>query len=195
MSSKASTTIGFERRFNPMLTLTELDEFIAESAAVATPKPPNLERIVELNHGPFVGSQPMVEELAAPPADAQLLDVRPALDFLAGHRHGAVNVPVSASSFATRAGFVLDAARPVVVLAASYAEAERAIRGLRKVAFGGIAGYVLGAGPERSEPVATEELDELLAAGAEVIDVREKDERDTGYIPGSRNIPYRLLAI
>ena len=26
-----------------------------------------------------------------------------------------------------------------------------------------------------------------------VIDVREKDERDTGYIPGSRNVPYRLL--
>ena len=32
-----------------------------------------------------------------------------------------------------------------------------------------------------------------MAAGAEVIDVREKDERDTGYIPGSRNVPYRLL--
>ena len=28
-----------------------------------------------------------------------------------------------------------------------------------------------------------------------MIDVREKDERDTGYIPGSRNIPYRLLGI
>jgi rhodanese-related sulfurtransferase len=26
-----------------------------------------------------------------------------------------------------------------------------------------------------------------------VIDVREKDERDTGYIPGSRNVPYRLM--
>ena len=24
--------------------------------------------------------------------------------------------------------------------------------------------------------------------------MREKDERDSGYIPGSRNIPYRLLA-
>ena len=39
------------------------------------------------------------------------------------------------------------------------------------------------------------ELDGLIANGAEVIDVREKDERDTGYIPGSRNIPYRLLGI
>jgi rhodanese-related sulfurtransferase len=26
-----------------------------------------------------------------------------------------------------------------------------------------------------------------------VVDVREKDERDEGYIPGSRHIPYRLV--
>jgi hydroxyacylglutathione hydrolase len=195
MSSKASTTIGFERRFNPMLTLTELDAFIAESASVSAPKPPNLERIVELNRGPFVAAQTLPAELSAPPAGAQLLDVRSARDFLAGHQHGAVNVPISGSSFATKAGFVLDADVPVVVLAASYAEADRAVHGLRKIAFDRIAGYVLGAGPERSEPVAAEDIDELLAAGAELIDVREKDERDTGYVPGSRNIPYRLLTI
>jgi rhodanese-related sulfurtransferase len=40
-----------------------------------------------------------------------------------------------------------------------------------------------------------DELDALLEAGAELVDVREKDERDTGYIAGSRNIPYRLLAL
>jgi hydroxyacylglutathione hydrolase len=195
MSSKASTTIGFERRFNPMLALTEVDAFIAESASVAAPKPPNLQHIVGLNHGPFVPAPPAAGELAAPPPATQLLDVRSARDFLAGHRPGAINVPVSGTSFATKAGFVLDADSPVVVLAASYAEAERAVAGLRKIAIDDIAGYVLGAGPEHSEPIAVEELEALLAAGAEVIDVREKDERDTGYIPGSRNIPYRLLAV
>ena len=39
-----------------------------------------------------------------------------------------------------------------------------------------------------------DELDRLLAAnGVEVIDVRELHERDDGFIPGSRNIPYRLV--
>jgi hydroxyacylglutathione hydrolase len=34
----------------------------------------------------------------------------------------------------------------------------------------------------------------LLAADTvELLDVREKDERDEGYIPGSRHIPYRLV--
>src|SRR5439155_22458076 len=40
MSSKASTTIGFERRFNPALTLATVDAFVARSArAASTPRP------------------------------------------------------------------------------------------------------------------------------------------------------------
>jgi hydroxyacylglutathione hydrolase len=195
MSSKASTTIGFERRFNPMLSLAELDAFVAESAAISAPKPPNLGRIVELNRGPFVGAPRSADELQETPADTQLLDVRPVADHLAGHVHGALNVPVSGTSFATKAGFVLDAEQPMCVLSETTAAADQAIRGLRSVGFLEIAGYVLGAGPEQSGSVTMDELDELVADGAEVIDVREKDERDTGYIPGSRNIPYRLLGI
>ena len=195
MSSKASTTIGFERRFNPMLSLAELDAFVAESAAISAPKPPHLGRIVALNRGPFLGAPQPVEELRTAPPNAQLLDVRPVADHLAGHVHGAVSVPVSGTSFATKAGFVLDPEEPVCVLAATVAEAERAIRGLRSVAFLDVLGYALGAGPEQSGSVDVNELDDLVAAGAEVIDVREKDERDTGYIPGSRNIPYRLLGL
>ena len=49
MSSKPSTTIGFERRFNPTLQITDINAFIAESAAISAPKPPNLARIVETN--------------------------------------------------------------------------------------------------------------------------------------------------
>jgi glyoxylase-like metal-dependent hydrolase (beta-lactamase superfamily II)/rhodanese-related sulfurtransferase len=193
MCSKPSTTIGFERRFNPSLQIAQVDEFVAESAGIGAPKPPNLARIVEVNRGPFLGSLPPVEELAAPPDEAQLLDVRPVSDHLAGHRAGAVSVPVSGSSFSTKAGFVLDADRPVCVLASSADEARRAIKGLHSVAVSDVAGFVLGGGDERTQPVAVEELEAMMAAGAEVIDVREKDERDMGYIPGSRNVPYRLL--
>jgi len=193
MSSKPSTTIGFERRFNPSLQLTEVDAFIAESAAISAPKPPNLARIVEMNRGPFLGAPPFAQELAQPPEGAQLLDVRMVSSHLAGHRPGAISVPVSGTSFATKAGFVLDAAQPVCVLAESFDEAQRAIRGLHSVAFFDIAGYLLGGGDERTDAVTVDELQALIASGVEVIDVREKDDRDTGYIPGSRNVPYRLL--
>jgi hydroxyacylglutathione hydrolase len=195
MSSRASTTIGFERRFNPMLSIPELDAFVAESAGVSNPKPPNLARIVELNRGPFRPAAPPPPELPAPPADAQLLDVRPVSEHLAGHRPGAVNVPVSGTSFSTKAAFVLDPARPVVVLAASAGEAGQAVTGLRSVAFADIAGYVLGGGNETTEAVAVDDLDGLLESGATVVDVREKAERDEGYIPGSRHVPYRLMRV
>ena len=114
--------------------------------------------------------------------------------FAAGHLAGALSVPVSGTRFATKAAFVLDAG-PVVVAATDEAEAADAIRGLRSVGTLDIAGYVLGGGPERLELVSVDELDALLEQGAELIDVREKDERDSGYIAGSRNIPYRLLAL
>jgi hydroxyacylglutathione hydrolase len=195
MSSKASTTIGFERRFNHGLTASDVDCFIAETVSISAPKPPNMTRIVELNRGPFVAAQPAVPELPAPPTGAQILDVRPTRTYAAGHLAGAVNVPVSGSRFSTKAGFVLDAELPVVLAADDEDEALRAIRGLRAVGVLEIAGYVLGGGSETMELVTLEELDELLANGAQLIDVREKDERDGGYIANSRNIPYRMLAL
>jgi hydroxyacylglutathione hydrolase len=194
MSSKASTTIGFERRFNPALAYDDVGLFVAEATSVATPRPPNMERIVELNRGPFVGAQLDPEELATAPPGVQLLDVRPVEAFAAGHVSGALSVPVSGTRFSTKAAFVLGGG-PVAVVATDHDEARRAIAGLRSVGVLDIAGYVLGGGPESLSLIAIEELDALLEGGAELIDVREKDERDTGYIAGSRNIPYRLLAL
>ena len=195
MSSKPSTTIGFERRFNPSLQFHDMTQFVAETAAVNTPKPPNMHRLVELNRGPHVGAPAPVDELPVPPDGSRVLDVRPLDDFLAGHAPGAISVPVDGSSFGTKAGFVLDADDHIVVAAASADEAERAIRGLRAIGLLDLVGYVLGGGSERMDPVSLEELAALLEAGADLIDVRERDERDTGYISGSRNIPYRLLAL
>jgi rhodanese-related sulfurtransferase len=194
MSSKASTTIGFERRFNPALQTGDVALFVAESTGVSAPRPPNMERIVELNRGPFVGSQPEPPQLDSPPGGAQILDARPIAAFASGHLAGALNVPVSGTRFSTKAAFVLEPG-PVVVAATDSREAAAAIRHLRSVGFFDVAGYVLGGGPETLELVSVDQLDALLEQGAELIDVREKDERDTGYIAGSRNIPYRLLAL
>jgi glyoxylase-like metal-dependent hydrolase (beta-lactamase superfamily II)/rhodanese-related sulfurtransferase len=196
MSSKGSSTIGFERRFNHMLQHTDESAFVAEATGTATPKPPNMGRIVELNQGPFVGAPTEVTELVQADGDATVLDVRSASGFVAGHVHGALNVPVDGSSFATKAGFLLDPGSRIVVQASSTPEAARALAGLHSVGFLEVAGYVLSdGGPEEIEPVSIEELDGLLENGAEVIDVRERDERDEGYIAGTRNIPYRLLPV
>jgi glyoxylase-like metal-dependent hydrolase (beta-lactamase superfamily II)/rhodanese-related sulfurtransferase len=190
MSSRASTTIGFERRFNPALQ-AELGDFLAGAAGPQPPRPPNMERIVELNRGEFLGAQPPVEQLESVPEEAVVLDVRPTGVFASGHLAGAVGIPVSGANFATKAAFVLPE-RPIVLHAVSEADAGRAARSLHAVGLFGIAGWQEGGGGEKLEPISLEELERLLADNAvELLDVREADERDEGYIPGSRHLPYR----
>jgi glyoxylase-like metal-dependent hydrolase (beta-lactamase superfamily II)/rhodanese-related sulfurtransferase len=190
MSSKASTTIGFERRFNPALQ-GELADFLDARLGPHPPRPPNMERIVELNRGELLGAQPALEHADAVPDEAIVLDVRRTQEFAAGHRPGAVGIPVCGSSFATKAAFVLPE-RPLVLHAADEDEALQAARSLHAVALFGIAGWQAGGGAEMLEPVSLDELERLLADDAvELLDVREADERDDGHIPGSQHLPYR----
>jgi rhodanese-related sulfurtransferase len=66
---------------------------------------------------------------------------------------------------------------------------------LRSVGFTGLRGYVLSpAADERIDAVEIDELDSLLAYDAQFVDVREADEREEAPLPGSRHIPYRLVA-
>ena len=202
MSSKGSTTIGFERRFNPMLRLDGVEDFVAESVGTAGLRPPNVERIVALSRGPFVGAPSPLEHLEAAPAGATVLDVRPSDEFAAGHVPGALHVPIDGSSFGTRAAFVLPADAPVLLHTSDEDEARLAARRLHAVGLLDLAGWRIPAagGASGSEPltplahVSIEELERLVEADSvQVLDVREADERDDGYIPGSRHVPYRLV--
>ena len=193
MSSKASSTIGFERRFNHKVGMGDEDEFVADAIRTGV-RPANMDRIVELNRGPFLRSPTPLEPLDGGGAGA-ILDVRAAEEFAAGHARGAVNVPLDGGSFPTKAGFVLPLDDRVLVHVSTAEQAQRAAQGLRAVGIFDLAGYVLGPpSDERLAPVELDELRSLVASGeVEVLDVREPHERDQGYIPGSRNIPYRLV--
>ena len=188
-----SSTIGAERTGNRALQISVVDDFVADALSKNQPRPPNMDRIVELNRGPFLGAPAQLVRLDR--AEGPVLDVRDAEAFAAGHLPGALSVPVTDDSFATRAAFVLGD-EPVVLQAVSTEQAEQAARGLRSVGVLDLAGYVVDPPGEtaRIEPIDLDELDALLRAGAvDVLDVREQDERDVAYIAGSRHIPYRLL--
>ena len=193
ISSARSSTIGMERLSNRALAYGSADEFVAAHATISAPRPPTTERVVTLNRGPFVGAPPPLAALDS--FDGQVLDVRSPHEFAAGHIAGALNVPVSGSSVGTKSGFLLDPNAPVAIHASSPEQANDAARRLRAVGLLELAGYLVGVeAPDRLEPVTLDELEALLAdGGVEVIDVREKDERDEGYIPESRHIPYRLV--
>src|SRR5204863_3431196 len=182
-----------ELQSNRALAFSDLQEFVAETASVSAPRPPTIERVVALNRGPFVGAPPPLELLES--FDGQVLDVRSAHEFAEGHVPGAINVALADSSLGTKAGFVVDQDRPLAIHASSADDAAAAASRLQAVGLLELAGYLPEpAATDRLEPIGIEELEQLLAAdGVEVIDVREKEERDDGYIPGSRHIPYRLV--
>jgi hydroxyacylglutathione hydrolase len=194
MSSKASSTIGFERRFNELLGVETVEAFVCESAGAAGLRPPNVQHIVGLNRGPFVPA-PQALSRRESAEECVVLDVRPAEVFAAGHVDGAISIPLDSSSFGTKAGFVLGPEEPIVVHAASPRDAELAARRLHAVGFLELAGYLdEPATPARIEPIELEELERLVEEDAvQVVDVREANERDDGYIPGSRHMPYRLV--
>jgi len=193
LSGEKVSTLGMQRLSNAALKIDDVEEFVSHSAGISAPRPPTVEEVVALNRGPFLAARPPLEALDEP--RGQLLDVRPAEHYAAGHAHGAVNVPLDGSSVGTKTAFVLEHDEPVTIHAATREEAEDAARRLYAVGLLNVAGYVLElATPEQLEPMGIEELERLVEQDAvEVLDVREKDERDDGYIPGSRHIPYRLV--
>jgi hydroxyacylglutathione hydrolase len=193
ISSARSSTIGMERLSNRALAYADGADFVAAHANTSAPRPPTTDQVVQLNRGPFVAAPTALEPIAS--FDGQVLDVRSAREFAAGHLAGAINVPLEGSSVGTRAGFLLDPDAPVAIHASSPEQAEDAAKRLRAVGLLELAGYLVGVeSPDRLEPVTLDELEALLAdGGVEIIDVREKDERDEGYIPESRHIPYRLV--
>jgi hydroxyacylglutathione hydrolase len=124
-----------------------------------------------------------------------VLDVRPFALHASGHLPGAISVPEDGGAVGTRAGFVLGPDERVVLHARTREEALYAAQKLWAVGIFAIDGYVTEANaPETLPVIDVTELKRLLAtADVQLVDVRESTERDDGYIPGSRNIPYRLL--
>ena len=196
MSAAPSSSIGAERADNDALAVDDSEEFVALALSSSAPRPPNMDLIVELNRGPFLGAQPPLQALADP-SGLTVLDVRAAERFAEGHVSGAINVPLDGSSFATKAGFLLKPAERIAVHASSQREAEDAARSLRAVGFLELAG-VLDA-PEADatiDPIGLDELEDLFGRGeVRVLDVRESNERDDGYIAGSEHMPYRLTRV
>jgi glyoxylase-like metal-dependent hydrolase (beta-lactamase superfamily II) len=194
MSADRSSTIGRERATNHALELRDIQEFVLESASISTPRPPTTGRVVALNRGPWVARPEDPAELAGH-GDATLLDVRPFTDHASGHAPGSISVPVGGSSFGTKAAFVLLAGERIVLHARTRDEALEAARGLWAVGILELAGYVLRT--RATETLATVDVSELKrmidSTDVQVVDVRETTERYSGYIPGSRSIPYRLL--
>jgi glyoxylase-like metal-dependent hydrolase (beta-lactamase superfamily II)/rhodanese-related sulfurtransferase len=208
MSEKPGSTLGFERRFNPLLRIDE-DAFVRRLTSSLAPQPPNFKRIVELNRGPLVTRAAHLEPLAPARVEelvrtsATLLDGRDPREYAAAHVPGSLSVTMVKSAVGTRAAWVADPESDVVVTAAGDEDARRMARMLEAVGFRRISGYLAGgvaawqASGRRVEttpvidvPTLAERLD---AGEVELLDVREDDEWRDEHVAGAAHVRYHEL--
>ena len=209
MDAKTSSTIGYERRNQPLLQVRDPDEFVRRATAALGAQPPNFRHVVALNRGPLLPAptrpapRAPAEVRDAQAAGALVVDVRAESAFDDGHVPGAVCVPAGRPGFGSKLGWLAGPDRPLVFVAADPDEAHRAAllaaaAGLRRHA-GTLAGGV-GAWRSAGLPVATMErlsVPDLHArwsgGGIQVLDVRERADWEALHIPGSVQRAFREI--
>ena len=202
MDMKVSTTIGYERAHNEVLSIADADEFVRQALASLGPQPPNFQAIVELNQGPLLTDG--VELLALAPRQVEqkrsegalLIDTRTDLQFDDAHIAGAICIPLMRAGFGSKLAWLADLDQEIVLVGRDDDDGRQAGRlavavGIRKLGgflHGGMTNWRQEKRPTQcTERQTVEQLHQDVRAGQSVqlLDVREQKEWDEGHIPAS----------
>lgn len=220
IGSRLSTTVGFERRTNQILSkVSSSGEFVEQCLKLddLPAVPPYWRRMRKQN---LAGVRPLGvlrEPAALPPAEfaakmadgCVVLDCRPAEAFAGSHVPGALNVGLG-SSFATWAGTVLPDGTGILLVLDDPADLWTATWDLLRIGYDAPAGWLAGGMMAwRTEARALEgvptmtvhELRPMVERGElRVLDVRQPGEWSAGHIPDATfvtgaELPSRLDAV
>lgn len=216
IGSMRSTTLGFERRYNPALAPRPLDEFVRFATSDLPEQPGNHKRIKAINRkGPQplgnVTPKPLSIREAIPhfQRGAGLLDTRSKAEYVQAHVPGSVHLEAN-DQLSNRIGFVYPPDMPIILLLADPAEYEKVVYSLARVGYDHVVGYLsegldvwermglpLTAGDIKD--IEPQELHDLLLHGngsrPVVVDVREPWEYQQGHVPGALLMPLGQLAM
>jgi rhodanese-related sulfurtransferase len=211
-----STTLGFERKYNPALAPRELDEFVVFATSDLPEQPGNHKRIKSMNRR---GVKPLGEVKAKPLSireaipyfqrGAGLLDTRSKEAFVRAHVPGSVHLEAD-DQLSNRIGFVFPPDVPVILLLSGPADYEGVFYSLARVGYDNVAGYLaegLDIWEKMGLPLTAGDIqdiqpaelyDLLLSSNGSrpvVVDVREPWEYRQGHVPGALLMPLGQLAI
>ena len=187
-----STTVGYEKMFNPALSLADEERFV-EELLEGQPEPPKYFAVmkqVNKEGPPLLHTLQKPEHLPAQripellEAGATVVDVRDPEAFAGRHIRGTINIPLP--DLANWAGWLVDYERSVYLIINSE-EVDRAVHDLLYIGIDDIGGYfeptaieVLAEGgrpPESYEVATADRLAERILSGeVTVVDVRSESE-------------------
>lgn len=189
-----TSTIGKERRSNPVLAHEDEQSFLSAHLSASVPYPSYYARMAPAN---LQGPQPpdsfelqslTLDDLDAI-GDAIVVDARRRTDFARGHLRGALSIELR-KDFGVWAGWVLPPEATLVVVLDHDQSAEEASRQLARVGLDKVAGVIRWdddepAGTVSYRTVGVGEFAEAVMGGAQVLDTRAPDEWEGGVISES----------
>ncbi|MBI3749059.1 MAG: MBL fold metallo-hydrolase [Chloroflexi bacterium] len=210
ISSTTWSTIGFERRHDPLLLPMEVDMFARALLAGQPTVPRYFARMRPMNQdGPRLlgGAVPLPRPMTAKAAadalrdGALLLDLRAPAEHAIAHVSGSLSIPAG-PSFGTWLGWVVpDPDRPLVLLLDADEDWDDAVRQALRIGFESVVGYVHGGfaswaeGGQPTEAGGALDVGTLASqlgiggsAAPVVIDVRQASEYEGGHVPGAVSI-------
>ncbi len=202
-----STTLGYEKLFNPAFQLADEDTFVRWLLG-GQPEPPKyfaqMKKVNKL--GPALLNQlPQPVNFDRSTLDAviedggQVFDLRNRGQFAFSHVPGTVNVPADNNTYITYLGWLVDYERPVYLLLPSVDSEHAVLSDLRSIGIDYVPGYFspeVAAHDTQALPVITarELAKRLPQNGIMIVDVRGKGEYTERHITGSRHVPLGYLA-
>jgi len=211
MSAKPMTTLGFERRNNPLLKGLPFEEFRRIMTASFQIRPPNFAAIVDKNRlGPKLLSElATFAELSIRQVEnavrqgARIVDTRSQTAFGAAFIPGSMNIGMMSSSV-NWLDMVLDADNDIVVVADSATVAREAAHQFRRAGYDRLIGYMddgitswaLQGKPLNHLPQLTPvSLRHVLSKYPDhvILDVRTDAEWQTGHIDQAIHMPISKL--
>lgn len=199
-----STTVGYEKLFNPALAYDTEEAFVAYLLS-DQPEPPRYFAVMKRvnKEGPAVlRSLPKLELLPAKRIPAllakgeQIVDTRPAGSFAGRHIAGTINIPFD--MLAGWAGWLVDYERPLYLIVEPR-HAQEAVRDLAYIGIDKVAGYFeheavatlaeAGVPPQAYQVMTPDKLAQRILNGEFVVlDVRNETEWAEGHIPGAKHV-------
>ena len=207
LSAKRTTTIGYERKFNPILQIREKQAFIHELTNKMPPSPDHFSRCSDINRkGPVpisalpsvTGIKPRTGKELLKNGVYEILDTRRYDAFASIHIPKSWNIGTE-SNFSIFAGWVIPPDKDILLIVHNPEEISKIVPMLHKVGIDRITGYIekgmigwaLGGNDvDHIRTISVHELAGMLQDGKEitVLDVRTGAEHAGYHIPGSVNI-------
>jgi glyoxylase-like metal-dependent hydrolase (beta-lactamase superfamily II)/rhodanese-related sulfurtransferase len=195
------TTIGDERRTNPLLAAPDEDGFVKALLDGLGTYPTYFRDLREVNRaGPAILGIP---QAAVPLLDldvfrrhlddgAAVVDTRPVASWTAGHISGVLAIPLR-PQFASWLGWLVDREAPLVFVVGADQDRAELARQCHQIGYdrivgelaGGMTAWIAAGLPTQTTPVADAAH---LPNGREVLDVRQDREHAEGHVPGVTHV-------